>query len=90
MYGAARRRRRRLLHGLEALAVGALVNRRVSLVGTDLDALQTAVCLTSAVVGALLDATTNRAIGGASTAVLSMVHHRFYPPCFLAFGVCQA
>jgi hypothetical protein len=47
----------------EGQTVGALVLLRITLVGADLDAVQTAVILTAAVVGAGGDGAVNAAVG---------------------------
>ena len=77
-----------LLHGLEALAIGALIHCGVFLMGTHLDSIQTAVSLTGAVMCALLHAATDGTVGGTGGAFLSMLgHSRFL--LNIAFGVCQ-
>ena len=65
----------RSLQRLEALAVGALIHSGICFVGTDLNALQTAVCLAGAVVCALLDAAADRTVRGAGAALFGMLSH---------------
>ena len=66
-----------LLVLLEALAVGALVDGGVCLVGADLDAVQTAVSLVGAVMCALLNAAADGTVRGAGAAFLGMLSHGF-------------
>ena len=74
------------MHLLEALAVRALVHGRVLLVGAHADAVQAAVLLVLAVVGAGDHRALDGLVGGAGAAAVHTFTHGFLPPSLFASG----
>ena len=75
------------MHLLEALAVRTLVHGRMLLVGAHADAVQTAVIMALAVVGAGDDGAFDGLIGSAGAAAVHAIAHVLVPPLFVRFWV---